>query len=168
MVRFNEKNEQEYITVSQRGFVHSIRGELNFISVPAWERETRIYKEIKKIGFFQIYGKWKSFALWVKCMKRSRSKKITDHISKELFMLDPVLNDPLLRMKETIGSMGSFIMIRFQTSRTVKIEQFRDDQRRLKRELTLRIRDIRERVVEELSHAAFLSMQAFSDEYRLE
>ena len=52
VVRFNEKNEEDYITVSSRGIVQSVRGELSFISVPAWEREARIYKEIKKIGFF--------------------------------------------------------------------------------------------------------------------
>lgn len=57
-------------------------------------------------------------------MKRSRSKKIVENISRELFYLDPVLNMPLVKMKEVIGSMGSFLMIRFQTSRTVKIEQF--------------------------------------------
>lgn len=113
VVRFNEKNEEDYITVSSRGIVQSVGGELSFISVPAWEREARIYKEIKKIGFFQIYGKWKNFALWVKCMKRSRSKKIVENISRELFYLDPVLNLPLIKMKEVIGSMGSFLMVRF-------------------------------------------------------
>ena len=99
MVKFNEKFEQEYMTVSARGMVHSVGGELSFISVQGWEREARIYKEIKRISFFQAYPRWKSFALWVKCMKRSRSKKIVDHISRELFVLDPYLSEPLITIK---------------------------------------------------------------------
>lgn len=52
IVPFNEKNDGEYMTVSQRGIVHFIKGEANFMSVSEWEREHRIYKQIQSIPFF--------------------------------------------------------------------------------------------------------------------
>ena len=52
IVPFSEKCEGEYMTVSQRGIVHFIKGEANFMSIPEWEREQRIYKKIQNISFF--------------------------------------------------------------------------------------------------------------------
>jgi hypothetical protein len=40
------------MTVSERGIVHFIKGEANFMSIGEWEREQRIYKKIKNIPFF--------------------------------------------------------------------------------------------------------------------
>ncbi len=46
IVPFSEKNEAEDMTVSQRGIVHFIKGEANFMTISEWEREARIYKKI--------------------------------------------------------------------------------------------------------------------------
>ena len=46
IVPFREKNDQEYMTVSQRGVVHFIKGEAHFMTISEWEREGRIYKQI--------------------------------------------------------------------------------------------------------------------------
>jgi dynein heavy chain len=40
VVSFDEKNEDEYLTVSARGVVHFLQGEPNFVPIIEWERET--------------------------------------------------------------------------------------------------------------------------------
>jgi hypothetical protein len=52
IVPFVTKNDREYMTVSQRGVVHFIKGEATFMSIPEWEREQRIFKSIQGIKFF--------------------------------------------------------------------------------------------------------------------
>jgi hypothetical protein len=52
VVSFNEKTDDDYLTVSWRGLVHFLHGEPNFIHILDWEREVNIYKSIKQIAFF--------------------------------------------------------------------------------------------------------------------
>jgi dynein heavy chain len=52
IVPFKERRDEEYLTVSQKGIVHFIKGEANFLTISEWERETRIYKKIQNIPFF--------------------------------------------------------------------------------------------------------------------
>ena len=40
---FDEKNEDDYLTVSKRGVVHFLKGEPNFIPILDWERELQIF-----------------------------------------------------------------------------------------------------------------------------
>lgn len=44
VVAFPEKNEDEYLTVSKRGFTHFISGVPHFITATQWEREASIYR----------------------------------------------------------------------------------------------------------------------------
>lgn len=101
IVPFTDKDNIEYMTVSQRGIVHFIKGEATFLSIPEWEREQRIYREIQNIPFFQKYRTWKTFSAWKTLMRRTMIFKTSDFLNRELFILDSELSKPLLdiRMK---------------------------------------------------------------------
>ena len=40
------------MTISARGIIHFIRGEAQFLTIKEWEREVRLYQQIKEIQFF--------------------------------------------------------------------------------------------------------------------
>ena len=52
VVAFDQKNEDDYLTVSKRGVVHYLKGETSFMPILEWEKESQTFKSIKKIQFF--------------------------------------------------------------------------------------------------------------------
>ncbi len=94
------RNEPEYMTVSQRGIVHVVSGEAQFKSIQEFEREARIFKEIKEIDFFKKYRTWKTFSAWKTLMRRTMIFKTSDFLNRELFVLDPELSRPLLDIRK--------------------------------------------------------------------
>ena len=99
VVPFNDKNENEYLTVSKRGLVHFIKGSPNFISVEDWEKEANIYRKIRKIKFFNHFKSWKTFSNWKTLMRRTMFNKTSVFLKRELFLLNSELSKPLLDMK---------------------------------------------------------------------
>jgi dynein heavy chain len=85
VVNFQEKNDNEYITVSKRGIIHFIKGIPNFISVYQFEREANIYKKIKGIKFFNLFKCWKNFSNWKTLMRRTMFNKTKAFLKKDLF-----------------------------------------------------------------------------------
>ena len=47
IVDFNEKNKNEYITISARGIKHY------FQTIDEWEREAKLFGQLLKINFFK-------------------------------------------------------------------------------------------------------------------
>jgi len=43
IVDFNEKNKNEYITISARGITHFVQGEAIFQTIEEWEREAKMF-----------------------------------------------------------------------------------------------------------------------------
>jgi hypothetical protein len=85
--------------VSARGIVHFLNEEPHFISILEWERETQIFNNIAKIGFFSKFKEWKTFLNWKTIMRRKMFSKTTEYLRRELFILDPELSKPLLDMR---------------------------------------------------------------------
>ena len=97
---FEIQEGEEHLTVSARGIVHYVGGEYNFRSISDWERETRIFGQIKDIPFFTKYRTWKTFSTWKTLMRRTMIFKTSDFLNRELFMLDSKLSQPILNMRE--------------------------------------------------------------------
>lgn len=53
IVDFNEKNKNEYITISARGIKHFNKGEHYFQTIDEWEREAKLFGQLLKINFFK-------------------------------------------------------------------------------------------------------------------
>jgi dynein heavy chain len=81
IVDFDERNKQEYMTISARGITHFVGGEATFMTIEEWEREARMFHQLLEISFFKMYKKWKSFSLWKKLMRRSNMKKYSDELN---------------------------------------------------------------------------------------
>jgi hypothetical protein len=124
IVPFGTKNDREYMTVSQRGVVHFIKGEATFMSIPEWEREQRIYKSIQGIKFFQKYRTWKTFSQWKTLMRRTMIFKISDFLNRELFILDSELSKPLLDIRMKTFNIQKMEMVSMYTDKPRNMQEF--------------------------------------------
>ena len=124
IVPFSDKNDREYMTVSQRGIVHFIKGEANFMSIPEWEREARIYKKIQNISFFEKYRTWKTFSAWKTLMRRTMIFKTSDFLNRELFILDSELSKPLLDIRMKTFNIQKMAMVSLTTEKPRNMPEF--------------------------------------------
>ena len=81
IVEFDQRNPQEYFTISARGITHYINGEQEFMTIEEWERESKMFAQLKEIEFFKIYKIWKSFSLWKKFMRRNIMKEYSSKLN---------------------------------------------------------------------------------------
>ena len=128
IVPFTDKDNIEYMTVSQRGIVHFIKGEATFLSIPEWEREQRIYREIQNIPFFQKYRTWKTFSAWKTLMRRTMIFKTSDFLNRELFILDSELSKPLLDIRMKTFNIQKMQMVSMTTERPRDLREFYEAQ----------------------------------------
>lgn len=88
------------MTISARGIIHFVDNEAYFISLEEWEREYRLYSELKKIKFFKNYKKWKNFSMWRKLRRRTQFKKRKQFLEANMFLIDDKLSRPLLQIRD--------------------------------------------------------------------
>lgn len=125
---FKEKEEKhqekEFMTVSSRGIIHFINGEGNFMTIPEWEREARLFQKIKKISFFENYRTWKTFSAWKTLMRRTMIFKTSDFLNRELFILDSELAKPLLEIRRQTYKIQSMFMTQMTSERPRNKQEF--------------------------------------------
>jgi hypothetical protein len=59
-----------------------------------------MYERIVSIEFFRNYKIWKSFTVWKKLMRRNIFNECSKVIQKKLFILDDILRNCLLNIRE--------------------------------------------------------------------
>ncbi len=62
-----------------------------------WERELQVFGALKRLKIFRLYKLWKSFRLWRKAVSRAKFSHAKASLEKNLFMLSPVFQGPMLR-----------------------------------------------------------------------
>ena len=53
VVPYAIKDPKEFMTISARGVVHYIGDEVDYLSLADWQRESKLYKQIRDIFFFK-------------------------------------------------------------------------------------------------------------------
>lgn len=112
------------MTVSNRGIIHFLGGEGNFMTIPEWEREARLFSKIKKIRFFDNYRTWKTFSAWKTLMRRTMIFKTSDFLNRELFILDTELAKPMLDIRKQTFDIQKMYMTQMTTDRPRNREEF--------------------------------------------
>ena len=49
---------------------------------------------------FRLYGKWKSFRTWRRCVRKRKTKGSRDTLGKQLFCLNPTFQASLAEISE--------------------------------------------------------------------
>ena len=164
----NDGHKEEYMTVSASGIVHfNVNGEATFLTIPEWEREKILFQKVKKIKFFRQYFKWKSFSAWKTLMKRTMIFQTSETLSRELFILDKELSQPLLDIRTTALMISSMDIIKMTTDVPRSLEMFVDEQKNhrniLKNQLNRSTVDIKAKLMDSCEK----SMKTFKEDNRI-
>jgi dynein heavy chain len=120
--RATKESANEYMTISSRGITHFLDDEATFVTLDDWEREYRLYKELKKIKFFENYKVWKNFTLWRQLRRRTHFKKKKHFLESNMFMVDDNLREPLLKIRNYcyfISSELNILDLKFSEPRSL-------------------------------------------------
>lgn len=171
IVPFKEKEEKhaekEFMTVSSRGIIHFIKGEGNFMTIPEWEREARLFQKIKQISFFQNYRTWKTFSAWKTLMRRTMIFKTSDFLNRELFILDSELAKPLLEIRRQTFKIQTMYMSQMTTERPRNREEFEEAQEKQRGIVTQNLSEIEKNIKQQLVDSCDSSMKTFKEENRI-
>jgi dynein heavy chain len=156
------------MTVSASGIVHfNSNGEATFLTIPEWEREKILFQKLKKIKFFKQYFKWKAFSAWKTLMRRTMIFQTSETLSRELFILDKELAQPLLDIRSTTLMISNMEIVKMTADIPRRLDMFVDEQndhrRILKNELNKSTKDIKERLMDSCEK----SMKTFKEDNRI-
>ncbi|KAK7195048.1 dynein heavy chain [Novymonas esmeraldas] len=90
-----EAQGRSYYTVSAAGVTHFTEGGAEFIELPKWERECRIFHAIRELPVFSEYKRWRNFVLWRNLVRRSATANSRQFLSTHLFAAHPSLSGAL-------------------------------------------------------------------------
>jgi len=85
IVDFNERNPDEYMTISCKGVTQFIQKEAHFMSQEEWMAEEDMYYKLQTIDFFCKYKLNKNFRIWKNMMKRHYMKEMSNLLNEKLF-----------------------------------------------------------------------------------
>lgn len=132
----DKSQREEYMTVSASGIVHfNINNEATFLTIPEWEREKILYTKLKRIRFFRQYFIWKSFSAWKTLMRNNQISHTSETLSRELFILDKELSQPLLGIRTSTLMIAEMDIVKMTSDFPRSLEQFISEQREHRRVL---------------------------------
>ena len=130
----DKSQREEYMTVSASGIVHfNVNNEATFLTIPEWEREKILYTKLKGIRFFRQYFIWKSFSAWKTLMRNNQISHTSETLSRELFILDKELSQPLLNIRTSTLMIAEMDIVKMTSDFPRSLEQFISEQREHRR-----------------------------------
>lgn len=109
-------DRDDYITVSTRGVTHFVGKEAEFLTLSDWIDEVRDYRKVSKIPFFKNFAVGKSYALWKKLVKSTKTFECGSYLGKELFEADANINGPLVDIRKELYTLESSDIINVRLS----------------------------------------------------
>lgn len=89
------RSSDAYFTVSSAGVTQFTGGAAEFIQLPTWERECRVFHQISELPVFRDYKRWRSFVLWRGLVRRNAINNSREFLTKNLFHVHPNLSPAL-------------------------------------------------------------------------
>lgn len=93
------RKEETYYTVSSAGVTQFTGNSAEFAELSTWEREFRIFHEIRALPVFSNYKRWKSFIIWRSLVRRHAINNSRDFLTKNLFHVHPNLSVALREVR---------------------------------------------------------------------
>nr|CCC95695.1 unnamed protein product [Trypanosoma congolense IL3000] len=95
VVSHKDIDPSHYYTVSAAGVTKFSGHEAEFIEIQTWERDCRIFNQLRKLNVFCEYKKWKSFLLWRILVRNHAMTNCRNFLTKNLFHVHPHLSPAL-------------------------------------------------------------------------
>lgn len=166
LVSFEEKDKEEYLTISTRGVTHFLHNEAVFLTLQEWEREYTLYKKLLNINFFHKYKKWKHFALWKKLRRRNMMVDREQFLKRELFILDDNLRNCLLTVRTLSFKVTTWKIVSLQFDKICTISEFDEDQGRQRERTAAQLSQLEDSIKQLVGKACSDSMSQFIQEKR--
>jgi dynein heavy chain len=163
-VSFKDKNPDEYLTISSRGVTHFNKGDAVFLSLAEWEREYKVYQKVKEIKFFKGYKLWKNFSIWKNSRRRNMMQDRAKYLETELFVLDEMLRDPLLNVRQMSYKITKFDLVDLNLDTVRTLEHFNQDQEKRREGIAEELQELEGTIVSLVKHSCNCSMEAFRRE----
>ncbi|CAG9317056.1 unnamed protein product [Blepharisma stoltei] len=160
-VSFNERNQNEYFTISSRGITHFSHGDISFLTLEEWEREYLMYQKLKKIAFFKQYKLWKDFSLWKNMRRRIMMRERAQFLEQELFILDNKLRESFFEVRYQCYRISKFDMIDLRFDLVRSIKEFVEDQEIRRERRRMELEDIEKNIKENVRESCKNSMESF-------
>ncbi|GCC25591.1 hypothetical protein chiPu_0004002 [Chiloscyllium punctatum] len=125
VVAYDDINQNDYYTISQRGVLHMNNEDIDFIELDRWEQEYLYHKQLIQIPVFALFRKWKAFTVW---RKNVRSKKINNcrrALQDNLFIVNPSLRPALLNIRDMCYRISDMALCDIKKGHTYTLEEFK-------------------------------------------
>lgn len=166
-VPFDKKDDDEYLTISARGVTHFINKEAIFLTLPEWEREYKLYDKLKQINFFAKYKKWKNFSLWKNLRRRNMITERKSHLESELFILDRILMDPLLKIRDKNYTILRWDLVDINLDTVQGLDDFQEAQNDKREKIARELETLEGDIKDIASDSCKESMRDFRRKYNL-
>ena len=88
-----------YYTMSPKGVTQFAHGEMEFLTLPQWEREYLMHSQLMKLNVFRQYRLWRVMAIWRKGVRGRKAAGSTASLGKRLCFLNPPLREALYAVR---------------------------------------------------------------------
>ena len=165
-VDYNKRNPDDYLTISSRGVTHFHYGTAEFLTLAEWDREYRLYRQIKELKFFKLYKSWKNYSLWKNMRRRSMMAKHEKTLTNDLFILDKTLADAILDIRGQTFRIMRWDLVDLNFEEVRSLEKFNVDQNKKRESLASQLEDIEIHIKDIAVECCKESMRQFQKENR--
>ena len=125
IVAHSEINPNDYYTLSYGGVTHfGTEGTSIFTALDQFEREHYLFTMISQLDFFRKFWKWKLFGTWYRNIRAQKMEVASAALSESLFILHPVLRDPLIEAYALAERASSLLLYKIEEERVYTLEEF--------------------------------------------
>jgi endonuclease I len=124
IVEYENRNRQEYLTVSKRGVTFHTGGEGDFYTREMLLREIKLYNRIKLIPFYQNYLIVKTLKVWKNAMLKRRFDTASQSLEKGLHNLAPHSNQYMSMVGNFLYELSHINFLESRISKTMELSEF--------------------------------------------
>ncbi|WIA37814.1 hypothetical protein OEZ86_014676 [Tetradesmus obliquus] len=72
-----------------------------FLTLDAFQREFLLHQQLMRLPLFRHFRRWKALSIWRKAVRGSKTSGSAEHLQKNLFGLNPVLQQAVLTVRRS-------------------------------------------------------------------
>ncbi|KAH9281795.1 Dynein heavy chain 6, axonemal [Echinococcus granulosus] len=161
-------NKRDYYTISTSGCTHFVGDEVELTSLERFEREYRLFLNIRKLPLFAQFRLWKVFLRWRKVVRYAQMVHCQRFLEANLFIANPTLRPALLNLREMCHSLSGATLCRIDRGRTSTLVEFLSLQMVQLGEVSLRLQEfhsLTKEIVRSACRTALLEYGFLPDDY---
>lgn len=131
LTTYGQRDVDGYYTISGKGVTYYFGDNaVDFVTLEEWILERDLYSNIKGIGFFRNFKRWKLLKSWRQKILSAKRKQIVDELNDKLFYTDKMYQSFLLLHRKSMCQMSKLRLIDLsRQEETATVKEFVKKQR---------------------------------------